>query len=57
MISTIAMSAASSAPAGKLSGADQGMEAVAGPLAVVNAGSDGPGRPHSPHSATAWPWA
>jgi EmrB/QacA subfamily drug resistance transporter len=40
VISTIAMSAASSALAGKLSGADAGMEAAAGPLAVVNAGSD-----------------
>ncbi|OXY92325.1 hypothetical protein BEK98_26445 [Streptomyces diastatochromogenes] len=55
VISIIAMSAASSAPAGRLSGADKGMEAAAGPLAVVNAGSDGaraaaqsalgPGRP------------
>ncbi|MFF5184525.1 hypothetical protein ACFY30_12160 [Streptomyces sp. NPDC000345] len=34
------MSAASSALVGKLSGADAGMEAAAGPLAVVNAGSD-----------------
>jgi EmrB/QacA subfamily drug resistance transporter len=41
VISTIAMSAASSALVGKLSGADAGMEAAAGPLAVVNAGSDG----------------
>ncbi|MEU2623336.1 MFS transporter [Streptomyces sp. NPDC007157] len=40
VISTIAMSAASSALVGKLSGADAGMEAAAGPLAVVNAGSD-----------------
>ncbi|MEV7390768.1 MULTISPECIES: MFS transporter [unclassified Streptomyces] len=40
VISTVAMSAASSALAGKLSGADAGMEAAAGPLAVVNAGSD-----------------
>ncbi|MER6223033.1 MFS transporter [Streptomyces sp. 900105755] len=39
VISTIAMSAASSALVGKLSGADAGMEAAAGPLAVVNAGS------------------
>ncbi|MFD8719298.1 MFS transporter [Streptomyces sp. NPDC059629] len=39
VISTVAMSAASSALAGKLSGADAGMEAAAGPLAVVNAGS------------------
>ncbi|WP_406444248.1 MFS transporter [Streptomyces sp. NBC_00631] len=41
VISTIAMSAASSALVGKLSGADAGMEAAAGPLAVVNAGSGG----------------
>ncbi|MFG2968290.1 MFS transporter [Streptomyces sp. NPDC048288] len=40
VISTVAMSAASSALVGKLSGADAGMEAAAGPLAVVNAGSD-----------------
>jgi hypothetical protein len=40
VISTIAMSAASSALVGKLNGADAGMEAAAGPLAVVNAGSD-----------------
>ena len=40
VISTVAMSLASSALAGKLSGADAGMEAAAGPLAVVNAGSD-----------------
>ncbi|MFF3504610.1 MFS transporter [Streptomyces sp. NPDC003247] len=40
VISTIAMSAASAALVGKLSGADAGMEAAAGPLAVVNAGSD-----------------
>ncbi|MEU9404496.1 MFS transporter [Streptomyces sp. NPDC048281] len=40
VISTIAMSAASSALVGKLSGSDAGMEAAAGPLAVVNAGSD-----------------
>jgi EmrB/QacA subfamily drug resistance transporter len=40
VISTVAMSAASSVLAGKLSGADAGMEAAAGPLAVVNAGSD-----------------
>lgn len=40
VISTIAMSAASSALVGKLSGADAGMEAAAGPLAVVNAGSE-----------------
>ncbi|MFK0021063.1 hypothetical protein [Streptomyces sp. NPDC090798] len=40
VISTIAMSAASSALVGKLHGADAGMEAAAGPLAVVNAGSD-----------------
>ncbi|MFE2316578.1 MFS transporter [Streptomyces sp. NPDC059441] len=40
VISTIAMSAASSALVGKLKGADAGMEAAAGPLAVVNAGSD-----------------
>ncbi|MEU2424325.1 MFS transporter [Streptomyces sp. NPDC007851] len=39
VISTVAMSAASSALVGKLSGADAGMEAAAGPLAVVNAGS------------------
>ncbi|MGW3442554.1 MFS transporter [Streptomyces sp. NPDC001076] len=39
VISTIAMSAASSALVGKLSGADAGMEAAAGPLAVVNVGS------------------
>ncbi|MGC0352579.1 MFS transporter [Streptomyces sp. SAI-218] len=41
VISTVAMSAASSVLVGKLSGADAGMEAAAGPLAVVNAGSDG----------------
>ncbi|MFF3985324.1 MFS transporter [Streptomyces sp. NPDC001797] len=41
VISTIAMSAASSALVGKLSGADAGMEAAAGPLVVVNAGSGG----------------
>ncbi|MFH9959774.1 hypothetical protein ACH4PR_00160 [Streptomyces mirabilis] len=40
VISTIAMSAASSALVGKLGGADAGMEAAAGLLAVVNAGSD-----------------
>ncbi|MCX4595571.1 hypothetical protein OG819_39680 [Streptomyces sp. NBC_01549] len=40
VISTIAMSAASSALLGKLNGADAGMEAAAGPLAVVDAGSD-----------------
>ena len=40
VISTVAMSAASSVLVGKLSGADAGMEAAAGPLAVVNAGSD-----------------
>ncbi|MFG2936872.1 MFS transporter [Streptomyces sp. NPDC048282] len=40
VISTVAMSAASSALVGKLSGADAGMEAAAGPLAVVNAGGD-----------------
>jgi EmrB/QacA subfamily drug resistance transporter len=40
VISTIAMGAASSMLVGKLSGADAGMEAAAGPLAVVNAGSD-----------------
>ncbi|KPI20409.1 major facilitator superfamily MFS_1 [Actinobacteria bacterium OK074] len=40
VISTVAMSAASAALAGKLTGADAGMEAAAGPLAVVNAGSD-----------------
>lgn len=40
VISTVAMSLASSALVGKLSGADAGMEAAAGPLAVVNAGSD-----------------
>ncbi|WP_240512979.1 MFS transporter, partial [Streptomyces griseoruber] len=40
VISTVAMSAASSALVGKLSGADAGMEAAAGPLAVVNAGSE-----------------
>ncbi|MFD9321383.1 hypothetical protein ACFWDQ_27590 [Streptomyces sp. NPDC060053] len=34
------MSAASAALVGKLSGADAGTEAAAGPLAVVNAGSD-----------------
>jgi len=34
------MSAASTALVGKLSGPDAGMEAAAGPLAVVNAGSD-----------------
>jgi hypothetical protein len=39
VISTIAMSLASSALVGKLSGADAGMEKAAGPLAVVNAGS------------------
>ncbi|MDH6604594.1 EmrB/QacA subfamily drug resistance transporter [Streptomyces sp. SAI-208] len=41
VISTVAMSTASSVLVGKLSGADAGMEAAAGPLAVVNAGSDG----------------
>ncbi|MGJ5749568.1 hypothetical protein [Streptomyces puniciscabiei] len=35
------MSAASSALAGKPAGTDTGMEAAAGPLAVVSAGSDG----------------
>lgn len=40
VISTVAMNLASSALVGKLSGADAGMEAAAGPLAVVNAGSD-----------------
>ncbi|MDQ0758296.1 hypothetical protein [Streptomyces canus] len=40
MISTVAMSLASSALVGWLSGADAGMQAAAGPLAVVNAGSD-----------------
>ena len=40
VISTVAMSLASSALVGKLSGADAGMEAAVGPLAVVNAGSD-----------------
>ncbi|MFC8436449.1 MFS transporter [Streptomyces sp. NPDC057253] len=40
VISTVALSIASSALAGKLSGADAGMEAAAGPLAVVSAGSE-----------------
>ncbi|MFJ8111059.1 hypothetical protein [Streptomyces sp. NPDC096132] len=40
VISTAALSLASSALAGKLSGADAGMEAVAGPLAVVSAGGE-----------------
>ncbi|WP_416978964.1 MFS transporter [Streptomyces sp. T028] len=40
VISTVALSLASSALAGKLSGADAGMEAAAGPLAVVSAGGE-----------------
>ncbi|MGP3769683.1 MFS transporter [Streptomyces sp. SDT5-1] len=40
VISTVAMSIASSALVGKLSGKDAGMEEAAGPLAVVSAGSD-----------------
>ncbi|MFF1257400.1 MFS transporter [Streptomyces sp. NPDC058321] len=40
VISTVAMSIASSALVGKLSGKDAGIEAAAGPLAVVSAGSD-----------------
>lgn len=40
VISTIAMSAASSALVGKLSGKDAGIQQAAGPLAVVNVGSD-----------------
>ncbi|MFJ3802561.1 MFS transporter [Streptomyces sp. NPDC090088] len=40
VISSVAMSVASSALAGRLSGKDAGVEAAAGPLAVVNAGSD-----------------
>ncbi|MEV6947192.1 hypothetical protein AB0N07_35585 [Streptomyces sp. NPDC051172] len=41
VIGTVAMSAASSVLAGRLSGADAGMEAAAGPLTVVNAGMAG----------------
>ncbi|MFE0678562.1 MFS transporter [Streptomyces sp. NPDC058867] len=40
VISTVAMSLASSTLVGKLSGSDAAMETAAGPLAVVNAGSD-----------------
>jgi len=40
VISTIAMGAASSALVGKLSGKDAGIQQAAGPLAVVNVGSD-----------------
>ncbi|MCD9874896.1 hypothetical protein [Streptomyces guryensis] len=43
VIGTVAMSAASSVPVGKLRGADAGMEAAGGPLAVVNAGSNSAG--------------
>ncbi|MEV7395213.1 MFS transporter [Streptomyces sp. NPDC091215] len=40
VISSVAMSIASSALAGQLSGKDAGVERAAGPLAVVNVGSD-----------------
>ncbi|WP_327181397.1 hypothetical protein [Streptomyces sp. NBC_01334] len=57
VISTVAMSAASAALVGKLSGADAGMEAAAGPLRSSTPAATAPARRPRPPSATGWPSA